>query len=134
MGDTIEPTSEHTVQYSEGLAQGYRSKNAVAFPFGHGLTYTNFSFSNARYSACDQGWCVMVDVRNTGGISAATVAQLYLLFPSEAQQPSHILKGFSKTSVMAPNGSQTITFRLAKRDISYWNGSWKQVSTAVAHI
>jgi beta-glucosidase len=134
--DAIEPGHGGTVTYSEGLSTGYRNKHfATSFPFGHGLTYTNFSFSNGTSTMCGQHVCVRFNIENIGAVAAAAVPQLYLEFPAEAQQPSAILKGFTKTEVISPKDSTTITFTLAKRDLSYWDaGSWHQVHIATAHI
>lgn len=134
--DTIEPGHGGTVSYSEGLSTGYRNKHfATSFPFGHGLTYTNFSFSQGRNLMCGEDMCVRFKIKNTGDVAAAAVPQLYLEFPSEAKQPSSILKGFTKTDVIRPERSVTITFILTKKDLSYWDaGSWRQVLTATAHI
>jgi len=134
--DTIQPGTGETVKYKEGLATGYRNKQFVnSFPFGHGLSYTDFSFAGGESQMCGEDVCVSFVVTNVGAVAAATVPQLYLELPSEAKQPSAILKGFTMTNVLSPSQSQTITFRLTKRDCSYWEaGSWHQVALAVAHV
>jgi beta-glucosidase len=134
--DTIQPVTGGTVTYSEGLAVGYRNKNfATSFPFGHGLSYSDFSFTSGTSQQCGDNICVSFDITNVGTVASAAVPQLYLEFPSEAKQPSAILKGFVKTDIISPKQSKTITFELTKMDRSYWEaGSWHQVSTATAHI
>lgn len=137
--DTIQPGTGGTVTYSEGLAVGYRNKGfKTSFPFGHGLTYTNFSFSDGTSKRCSllsSERCVTFKVTNTGSVAASAVPQLYLELPSEAGQPSAILKGFTKTDVISPRKSKSITFKLTKRDLSYWEGgSWHHVSSAKAYI
>lgn len=115
---------------------GYRNKNMkTSFPFGHGLTYTTFTYSAPRVGACGPSECVEFSLENIGHVAAATVPQLYLEFPAEAKQPAAILKGFKKTQVMQPGTSLTVSFELTKMDLSYWNsGSWKLVTSAIAHI
>lgn len=134
--DTIKPGNGGVVTYSEGLATGYRNKRfSTIFPFGHGLTYTNFSFSKGNSQKCGENVCVSFCIQNTGAVSAATVPQLYLEFPPEAQQQSAVLKGFTKTEIIPPKQSKTVTFKLTKNDMSYWGtGSWHQVRSATAHI
>jgi len=134
--DTLHPGTGGTVTYSEGLQVGYRNKNfKAAFPFGHGLTYTNFSYSKGSAAKCGSLMCVSFKIKNVGNVAAADVPQLYLEFPASAQQPRPILKGFTKTAVIAPGKSTTWKFTLSARDMSYWNsGSWHQVSSATAHI
>jgi len=134
--DTIEPSSDTNITYSEGLATGYRNKRfSYAFPFGHGLTYTNFSYSKGSSQACGQSVCVYFQLTNLGHVAAATVPQLYLEYPPEAKEPAAILKGFSKTGVLQPGQTVQVMFQLTRRDLSYWeSGSWKQVRAAKAHI
>merc|ERR1711862_954022 len=134
--DTIEPSSSSTITYSEGLALGYRNKQfGYAFPFGHGITYTNFTYSNALARSCGESMCLDFKLENVGHESAATVPQLYLELPAEAKQPSPVLKGFTKTEKISPGASLDVTFQLAKEDLAYWNsGSWEHATSATAHI
>lgn len=140
--DVIEPSSG-TITYSEGLSTGYRNKGFKhVYPFGHGLTYTNFSYADARQLACGstlgvvvQDVCVSFNLRNIGHVAAATIPQLYLEFPSAAGQPGPILKGFDKTQILQPSQELLVTFRLSNRDLSYWkSGSWIKADSVVAHI
>lgn len=134
-GDTIEPSSSGSFSYPEGLSVGYRNKQKrSSFAFGHGITYTNFTYSGAKSSVCGQSICVQFNLKNSGKVAAATVPQLYLEFPSEAKQPAAILKGFKKTQVMAPGSKLSVKFELTNKDFSYWDSTWKQVSSATAHI
>lgn len=112
-----------TVQYSEGLLVGYRFYDAMGlnfttgFPFGHGLSYTEFGYSKLSVD----GAKVSVDVKNTGPVAGAEVVQLYLGFPKTAGEPPLQLKGFQKTKQLQPGESQTITLKLAERDLSIWD-------------
>jgi hypothetical protein len=134
--DTIEPSTSSTITYSEGLSIGYRNKQfGYAFAFGHGITYTNFTYSNGVARSCGESACVDFKLQNIGHESAATVPQLYLELPAAAKQPSPILKGFAKTSQIHPGDSVTLTFQLSKGDFAYWDsGSWEHATSATAHI
>jgi beta-glucosidase len=110
--------------YTEKLEIGYRWYDAhdvkPAFCFGHGLSYTNFTYRMIDISSTS----VMVEVMNSGTKhSGAEVAQLYLGFPAAAGEPPKQLKGFHKTEVLAPGAKTTITFVLADRDMSIWDTS-----------
>lgn len=138
---TIPPSESLEVEYSEGLATGYRAPNAsaaAAFPFGHGLTFTTFAFGAPRLnaSACAGGCaaCATLPVRNQGGVAAAAVPQLYLDVPA-AGWPSPMLRGFRKTAPIAPGASAVLAFCLSERDVSYYsNGGWVKATTATAHF
>jgi beta-glucosidase len=88
----------------------------AAFPFGHGLSYTKFTYSGLTASSSS----VTVTVTNTGSVAGAEVAQLYLDFPATAGEPPLQLKGFEKV-VLAPGAKQTVTFPLNGRSISIWD-------------
>jgi beta-glucosidase len=95
------------------------------FPFGFGLSYTTFSFSNLRVSQSEvkvgQGLDVIVDVENTGAKPGVEVAQLYIHQQSgSASRPVRELKGFQRIS-LAPHAKQTIHFLLGKEELTYWN-------------
>lgn len=142
--DSIPPVLDDQVVYSEGLSTSYRNPAfAAAFPFGHGLTYTTFEYSDASTGSCDSDVgggaivCVRCKVRNIGGTAGRTLAQLYLELPAAAGQPAPLLKGFQKTAEIAPGSASEVIFRLSARDLSYFDigsQSFVQASTAVAHI
>jgi beta-glucosidase len=125
------PGQNGTVQYSEGLDVGYRwydAKNvAPLFPFGYGLSYTTFSFSNLHVGAMSGNQAtVTATVTNTGSRAGAEVAQLYVGDPGAAGEPPHQLKGFQRIS-LAPGASGTVTFTLTPRDLAAWDtgaGKW----------
>ncbi len=114
--------------YSEGLHVGYRYYDAnnltPLFPFGYGLSYTSFAYSNIAVSPASGAFngtvTVSATVKNTGSVAGADVAQLYIAFPSAAQEPPKILKGFQKVS-LAAGQSQTLTFTLDGSAFSYWD-------------
>jgi beta-glucosidase len=122
------PGTGGTVQYSEGIDVGYRWYDAKGltplFPFGYGLSYTDFSFSNLKVGTLAQGGAATVTatVTNTGSRAGADVAQLYLTDPAASGEPPRQLEGFTRVS-LAPGASQTVTFQLTQRNLQYWNSS-----------
>lgn len=114
------PGNGRQVQYREGLYVGYRYFNscdkAVLFPFGHGLSYTQFEYANLRVSTASykQGGELLVsfDVKNAGDRKGAEVAQLYVrCVQSRVYRPVHELKSFAKTTI-EPGETSTLTLRL----------------------
>lgn len=122
------PGVENHVLYSEGLRMGYRhfdTKNiSPLFPFGHGLSYTTFAYSNLSISpgsiSLPAGAKIAVDVRNTGSRAGAEVVQLYLGFPPETSEPPRQLKGFQKI-VLQPGQTRRVTFTIAPEELSFWS-------------
>lgn len=125
-----------TVHYQEGLFIGYRyyesKKQDVLFPFGYGLSYTDFSYENLRVNKTEleenEPLEVSVDVTNVGSVIGKTVVQLYIA-PEKAEmiRPSRELKAFEKIE-LAPGEKKTVMFRLDSRAFSHWNPSlheWK---------
>ncbi|MBQ1402379.1 MAG: glycoside hydrolase family 3 C-terminal domain-containing protein [Oscillospiraceae bacterium] len=116
-------------EYREGIFVGYRyydfKKAAVLFPFGYGLSYTDFEFSNLRLSAntiTDQDLLtVTVTVKNTGDRAGKAVIQLYVGDKeSSVFRPVRELKGFEKISLQ-PGEAKDVRFTLDKRAFAYWN-------------
>ena len=126
------------VQYSEGLNVGYRGYQSdrikPLFPFGYGLSYTTFAFSDLSVSPAGSeangSIQVSATVTNTGKAAGADVAQLYLGDPASAGEPSRQLKGFEKVA-LSPGQSVQVRFTLTPRDMSYWDSSSQ--SWAMAH-
>jgi beta-glucosidase len=122
------PGQNGTVQYSEGIDVGYRWYNAQGltplYPFGYGLSYTSFSFSNLKITALPKGGAATVSatVTNTGSRAGADVAQLYVSDPSAAGEPPRQLEGFARVNLQ-PGASQTVSFPLTQRSLSYWSSS-----------
>jgi beta-glucosidase len=122
------PGTGGNVQYSEGVDVGYRwydSKSLTPlFPFGYGLSYTTFSFSNLHVGSLTAGGAATVTatVTNTGSRSGADVAQLYVTDPSASGQPPLQLEGFQRVS-LAAGASTTVTFTLTQQNLQYWNSS-----------
>ncbi|HTW05169.1 MAG TPA: glycoside hydrolase family 3 C-terminal domain-containing protein [Streptosporangiaceae bacterium] len=132
------------VLYSEGIDVGYRYYDAnnetPLFPFGYGLSYTNFAYShltvtpgrvqnassNPGATACrcngQSGKQVTVSatVTNTGRVAGSDVAQLYLGDPASAAQPPRQLQGYQKVT-LRPGQSTTVHFTLTGHSLSYWD-------------
>ena len=117
------------VNYSEGVFVGYRYYDAkemeVAFPFGHGLSYTTFKYSNLkldRTEMTDQDTLtVSVDVTNTGSRAGKEVVQLYVSDRTgSVRRPLKELKGYEKVS-LEPGETKTVTMTLDKRSFAWYS-------------
>ena len=130
------PGENGKVLYGEGLFVGYRyydKKNLEPlFPFGHGLSYTSFEYSNlqlgARQFTAESGLEVRLDVRNTGSRAGKEIVQLYVRDPqSTLVRPAQELKAFAKIE-LAPGQSQRVIFHLDREAFWYYNpaeGGWQ---------
>jgi beta-glucosidase len=129
------PGTGGTVQYSEGVDVGYRWYNANSltplFPFGFGLSYTSFSFSNLQVGTLAKGGAATVTatVTNTGSRAGADVAQLYVSDPAASGEPPRQLEGFARANLQ-PGAGQTVSFRLTQRNLQYWNSSTSAWATS----
>lgn len=121
------PGTNGMATYSEKLEVGYRWYHAQgvtpAFPFGHGLSYTTFDYSNVKVSQKVNGATVSVDVKNSGAVAGAEVVQVYVTFPDTAGEPPRQLKGFEKKLLQAGQ-SATLTLDLDERAFQIWQGAW----------
>ncbi|KAL4866514.1 hypothetical protein BDV12DRAFT_210438 [Aspergillus spectabilis] len=130
--------------FTEGVYLDYRYFDAQnitpRYPFGHGLSYTTFSYSDLKthitspiskhptgkltvggYSDLwDTVASVSARITNNGTLAGAEVPQLYLGFPDAADQPIRQLRGFERIEIHAGKGT-TVKFDLRRRDISYWD-------------
>ena len=111
--------------YQEGIYVGYRYYEKagvpVRWPFGYGLSYTAFAYSNLAV----QGNEVSVTVQNTGACSGAEVVQLYIGAPQDGlHRPLRELKGFQKV-FLQPGESRAVTFSLTDRSFALWQDGWK---------
>ena len=122
------PGTNLHASYSEGLEIGYRWYDAnnvtPLFPFGFGLSYTTFGYSNLTVSAVSPSGQVQIgfDLTNTGPFMGAEVPQLYLGFPAAAGEPPKLLKGFQKIS-LSPGQTQHVTFNLDWEDLANWDAT-----------
>ena len=111
--------------YLEGIYVGYRyydkAGKAVRWPFGYGLSYTSFCYSDLRV----EGRTVSVTVANTGDMAGAEVVQLYVRPPRNGvHRPVRELKGFQKV-FLQPGEAKTVDFELDDRAFALWQGGWK---------
>jgi len=126
-GQPVDYTIEH-IKYGDKLMVGYRywttSGKLPLFPFGFGLSYTTFNFSNLQAPASVVAGStvpVSFDVTNTGSAAGAEVAQLYVSDPSaKVDRPERELKGFAKVR-LNPGETQHVTLNLDARAFSYWD-------------
>ncbi|ESZ91513.1 hypothetical protein SBOR_8084 [Sclerotinia borealis F-4128] len=147
----------YVCNFTEGNFIDYKYFDAYnvtpRYEFGFGLSYTNFTYSNldaaiidstALASAYPTGvlsvggkvdlWTnvvsVNVTIANSGSVPGNEIAQLYLEFPAEADEPIRQLRGFEKTSLLAAGDEETLGFELRRRDLSVWDTvaqDWKVV-------
>lgn len=129
------PGTASVVRYGEGIYVGYRGydkrRQAVAYPFGHGLSYTRFTYGDLSVQVRGAGDQVLVDVqasvRNAGQRAGGEVVQLYVRDPVAAiDRPLRELKGFAKVHLEAGEAT-TVRFTLNARDLSYFSpahGRW----------
>ena len=111
--------------YQEGIYVGYRYYDKagvpVRWPFGYGMSYTSFTYSDLSVD----GNKASVTVQNTGACSGAEVVQLYIAAPQNGlHRPLRELKGFQKV-FLQPGESRTVTFSLTDRSFALWQDGWK---------
>ncbi len=123
------PGDRKEVDYGEGVFIGYRyydsKKQEVLFPFGYGLSYTQFVYENLTVSkkelSDDETLEVCVDVKNAGTRAGKETVQLYVSDHTQsAVRPVRELKAFEKIELKA-GGKKTVRFTLNKRSFAYWN-------------
>jgi beta-glucosidase len=128
------PGENGAVRYGEGIFIGYRYYDAkdvpVLFPFGHGLSYTTFEYSNLRFSSPEftdvDGLTVSVDVTNTGKVAGKEIVQFYVHDQhARLVRPPKELKGFAKVGLL-PGETKTVTVDLDMRAFAYYHPSYRQ--------
>ena len=144
-GSTTRPTGSteiRQVSYSEGLLVGYKwyaAKNiAPLFPFGYGLSYTTFRYSDLRVTplvvAGRSEVKITFRLRNTGRRAGTETAQAYLELPRSTGEPSRRLVGWEKVT-LAPGASRTVEIRLSRDDLDdlrllqHWDSAKKAWTT-----
>jgi beta-glucosidase len=135
------PGGPTTVEYRESIYVGYRYYDTVGcevlFPFGHGLSYTTFEYSDLQLNqddiSDDATLTVALNVKNTGGVAGKEIVQLYVRdVESSVFRPDKELKGFVKVS-LEPGGETEVQFVLNRRAFAYYNtdlGDWHVESGA----
>ena len=106
-------------EYEEDIYVGYRYFDSfdvpVSYPFGYGLSYTTFEYSDATIAQGKDGYDVTVSIKNTGNYEGKEVVELYIAAPDSkaANKPVKELKAFAKTKLLKPGESETITLTVA---------------------
>ncbi len=132
------PGNGTTVQYSEGIDVGYRWYDAKditpMFPFGFGLSYTQFAFSHLSVSPAFKDGTkevrVSATVTNVGRRAGSDVAQLYLADPAGSGEPPRQLAGFQRVS-LAPGAKAKVSFTVTPQEMSWWDDTangWTQTA------
>jgi beta-glucosidase len=126
-----------TQQYSEGIFVGYRGYEerglTPRYPFGHGLSYTTFEYSDLRILPVERSEndkappiAVTVNVRNTGAVAGSEVVQAYVgRLPAALPTAAKSLAGHGKV-MLAPGEAQDVTIYLARESLSYWDADADQ--------
>ena len=130
---------QYALHFGEGIYTGYRYYETrfgddetgyaenVVFPFGHGLSYTEFTEELTSFSAAEETVTAEVTVTNTGETAGKDVVQLYFMAPYDPsrgiEKPAIELAGFVKTSLLEPGKTETITVSCPVRDLSSWSTS-----------
>jgi len=119
----------HDIPYKEGIFVGYRwydmKKIEARFPFGYGLSYTTFEYSDLKVEKKGDSEAVTLTVKNTGKAAGAEVVQIYVGEPkAAANRPVRELKGFSKV-FLKPGESRQVEVDLKSRAFAFWDESTK---------
>jgi beta-glucosidase len=126
-----------TIKYAEGLEIGYRGRvpeSRVQFPFGHGLSYTSFSYDglNVRLDASSNPsiLTISVSVTNTGSIAGKEVVQVYICPPQNGAdwRPTRELKGFTKVQ-LSPGETREVFVQI---EVDTFKSHWSEDSHAWA--
>ena len=110
--------------YEEDIYVGYRYFDSfevpVSYPFGYGLSYTTFEYSDAKISEKGDAYEITVNVKNTGKVEGKEVVELYISAPDSkaANKPVKELKAFAKTKLLSPDESETLTLTVKAADLA----------------
>lgn len=121
------------VTYEDSIWVGYRYFNSKkitqAYPFGFGLSYTKFAYTDMQISSpqFNENVTVSVKVTNTGAVAGKEVVQLYVAAPKgKLEKPVQELRAFAKTKLLQPKESQVVTFTVSARDFTSYDADAKQ--------
>ena len=136
---TGEAKATFSVNYDEGLKVGYKWYDAenkpVLFPFGYGLSYTTYAYSDLKVTPGD-GASVSFDVKNTGSRAGAEIAEVYAALPSSAGEPPKRLVGWSKVQ-LNPGESKHVQLTIDPKYLSVFDetaNAWKLVPGAYSFM
>ncbi len=110
--------------YEEDIYVGYRYFDSfgktVAYPFGYGLSYTTFGYSGMKVTQTGDKYTVSVDVKNTGSRAGRNVVELFVAAPNskKANKPEKELRDFTKTRLLQPGESETVTMTVSTADLA----------------
>ncbi len=113
--------------YEEDIYVGYRYFDSfdvpVAYPFGFGLSYTTFEYSDAKIAQKNDIYDVTVTVKNTGAREGKEVVELYISAPDNkaANKPAKELKAFAKTKLLKPGESETLTLSITAPELASYD-------------
>ena len=120
--------------YAEGIYVGYRwfdkHNISVSYPFGYGLSYTSFEYSEPTVKNDGKTITATISVKNTGEVAGKEVVQLYVTAPENAllDKPAKELKAFAKTGKLAPGESQVLTLTFPTSELASFDedaSAWK---------
>lgn len=128
----LEPEEKEPVEtydwtnYEEGIYVGYRwfdkQKKAVSYPFGYGLSYTSFEYSDAIIANDGEYLNISFNVRNNGCVAGKEIVELYVSAPGkDMDKPAQELKAFAKTNCLQPSESQTVSLSINIRDLASYS-------------
>lgn len=128
-GDTF-GNSEYVSEYRESIYVGYRYYNKAglyaAFPFGYGLSYTSFEYSNMKSAKCSEGWQISLKVKNVGKRDGAEIVQFYVEAPkTEKFRPVRELKQFHKVS-LAKGEEREISVILPREAFAFYDTEYNR--------
>jgi beta-glucosidase len=131
VNDRAHPQSKYTVHYDEGLKVGYKwyesEHKQPLFPFGFGLSYTSYAYSDLKTDGAQR--TATFAVKNTGHRAGVEIAQVYATLPDAAGEPFKRLVGWQRIE-LAPGESKTVTVTLDPRVMSIFDeqsNSWSQL-------
>lgn len=116
----------------QGNAGDYDYNANVAYPFGYGLSYTTFDWSNFKssYDAATDSFNVSVDVKNTGSVAGKEVVQVYFQSPytdydkqNKVEKAAVELCGFGKTEILEPGASETVTVNVPRSELAAYDAN-----------
>ncbi|TFG17364.1 MAG: glycosyl hydrolase [Promethearchaeota archaeon] len=120
----------HIDEIEYGYYHGYTlmDKNGITprFPFGFGLSYTQFKYDNLTLKSLEEKIIASIDVTNTGKKEGEEIVQLYVGFEnSNIERPKKLLKGFHKV-LLTPNQTQRVSIEISKKDLAWYNPETKR--------
>ncbi len=125
---------KYFVNYSEGIYVGYRyfetfAPEKVMYPFGHGLSYTDFSWNVKSYKADKENIIIEVEVKNTGKVAGKDVVQIYFSAPyyeGRIEKSAIELAAYDKTKLLEPGESEVLTLSYAIEDMASYDSKTKE--------